>query len=351
MTKKTINLGVTAAATPAKKRNEWGTLYIPAAAVVLFFILHQVILLTKTEVSGFAVLSNMIPFIYLMGIPYLLHGLLKRSRLALITGLLLTLIFTVQAVHINLKQPSPEGTTLTIMTHNLQVDHSDKSIVEERILSQQPDIVFLQEVLWDYKLNRLEAFAEENGYYLAEKKNYSLVILSKTPLTFVPSQSTPQNHIGYLFVETIIDDQELLLVNVHNPIPWFDKTTLPLLGFSIWWYTDDFRNHRMDQLTEDLSQYPDKTIIFGGDFNMNAYTVDYRKLTAYQDAYKTGGTGFGFTWPNARSEILRIPLTTPLFRLDYIFTSKDIIIHRAEKLASTGSDHLPLLVNLSLPIN
>jgi endonuclease/exonuclease/phosphatase (EEP) superfamily protein YafD len=147
----------------------------------------------------------------------------------------------------------------------------------------------------------------------------------------------------------LINREKVLLVNVHNPIPHFEKKPLPTLGFSIWWYTDDFRNLRVEQLLDDLAQHPDETIIFAGDFNMNSYTVDYNKFSAYQDAFKAGGNGMGFTWPNARVAYLRIPLDIPLFRLDYIFTTTDVAILSAEKLSSTGSDHIPLFAILSLP--
>ena len=334
-----------------EKITTYPLVYLPTVLVFVFFILHQLFFILQIETGGLAIFSNLIPMIYLVGLPYLIIGIIKKSKVAFTAGFLLTLIFFVQGVSINLFVKNSDAPQIKVMTHNLQVNASDKSIVETLIRTHQPDIILLQEVSAEYYENELQQFAHENEYYLAEKLSYNLAVLSKTPLTIIPSQPSLDAGMGYLLMQTTTHGKEILLANIHNPVPWFDKRTIPIIGLPFWWYTDNFRSQRITEILTDLEQYQNSTIIFGGDFNMNAYTVDYRRLNAYQDTFKAGGSGLGFTWPKTTSTILNIPLKMPLYRLDYIFTTQDVEVVGAQKLSPTGSDHLPLMTTLSLPPN
>jgi endonuclease/exonuclease/phosphatase family metal-dependent hydrolase len=89
-------------------------------------------------------------------------------------------------------------------------------------------------------------------------------------------------------------------------------------------------------------------LITAGDFNLSDQDSSYRDLAArWHDAFRAGGFGLGTTYPVARA--LDLPsVFPPLVRLDYVWHSDDMLAVSASNGAYVGSDHLPLLVELSL---
>ena len=77
-----------------------------------------------------------------------------------------------------------------------------------------------------------------------------------------------------------------------------------------------------------------------GDWNMKPNTRKWQRASdKYRDVWLESGKGAGFTYPSRK----------PRIRLDYIFTTKEIKVAKAEVFDAIpiASDHLPLLTTLS----
>jgi endonuclease/exonuclease/phosphatase family metal-dependent hydrolase len=99
------------------------------------------------------------------------------------------------------------------------------------------------------------------------------------------------------------------------------------------------RRHQVEALLKHAGQSP-YPILLCGDFNEMPYSYNYRRLRShYQNAFEQAGHGFGFTlnqWPY-------------LLRIDHIFTSKQLEIHRFSVWRSMDlSDHFPVSVCIYL---
>ena len=58
------------------------------------------------------------------------------------------------------------------------------------------------------------------------------------------------------------------------------------------------------------------------------------------DAWDTGGRGFGFTWPNGM-------FPYPPIRLDHVFVSRDLGVRSARVGEGVGSDHRPVVADVA----
>jgi endonuclease/exonuclease/phosphatase family metal-dependent hydrolase len=86
----------------------------------------------------------------------------------------------------------------------------------------------------------------------------------------------------------------------------------------------------------------------GGDFNTTDQSEGYHLLAQHlKNAHWEAGWGFGFSFPANQPRFKRIPILTPVVRIDHIFYSSHFLAHSATTLSdSGGSDHLPVIAEL-----
>lgn len=89
-----------------------------------------------------------------------------------------------------------------------------------------------------------------------------------------------------------------------------------------------------------IGRFRDPTLV-GGDFNSTRDTALHTALRGLlADTWEQGGAGFGTT--------ARLFGWVPL-RVDYVYASRSLPVRRTQVLASTCSDHLPVLADMSIP--
>lgn len=95
----------------------------------------------------------------------------------------------------------------------------------------------------------------------------------------------------------------------------------------------------------DLTHSDENTILMG-DFNFTDQNEGYRSLVeaGLIDVHRAVGWGFGSTYPERRWSGEG---WLPLVRIDYIFASKNLCLHRTWVGSDGGSDHLPVLADLT----
>ena len=83
--------------------------------------------------------------------------------------------------------------------------------------------------------------------------------------------------------------------------------------------------------------------ILAGDFNMPVDSTIYRRYWAeFRNAFSDAGLGFGYTeWPQMRGRLFGV-------RIDHVLTGPGWRCRRCWVGPDVGSDHLPLLADLSL---
>jgi endonuclease/exonuclease/phosphatase (EEP) superfamily protein YafD len=64
-----------------------------------------------------------------------------------------------------------------------------------------------------------------------------------------------------------------------------------------------------------------------------------------RDSYQEVGWGFGHTYPTTPQSF---GISVPLLRIDYVFHSAELVALRARVGPDGGSDHLPVVADLSI---
>jgi vancomycin resistance protein VanJ len=188
-----------------------------------------------------------------------------------------------------------------------------------------------------------------NGPLLGEKA-VGMGILSKYPIIDVTNFKLDQDGIVFQQrAEVNLLGKSIAVYNIHTTFPWIRVERDPWLSRIPWPVYDD--KTRRKEIANLLLRLREEKIPFvlAGDFNLADFSEDYEELAAVLgDAYRSAGSGLGFTWPANRTPSVNIPIHRPLVRIDYIFYSNEWRAKYARTLDKTGSDHLPLFTSLDL---
>jgi len=193
---------------------------------------------------------------------------------------------------------------------------------------ERPDVVFLQEVTpaWVSGLQRIEP---DYPYRYLEPLagNFGIALYSRLPLVSTMHVASPP--LGHPTIVTVLEfDGELLtLVSSHPTIPV--RRALR-----------EARDEQLDSLAE-LANDLDGNVVLSGDFNATLWDQAYRQLE-----HRTGlrnvrrGVGLLPTWPTF--------LPIAMIPIDHVLVSERLQVVALYTGARIGSDHLPLVVTLSL---
>jgi endonuclease/exonuclease/phosphatase family metal-dependent hydrolase len=242
--------------------------------------------------------------------------------------------------------PQPSG-DLTVMTYNIHEainvnNQLDLHGILTTIHQAAPDILVLQEVdtgvIMSGGTDQARWLAQHLNMYLAPVTStnhiwQSDVILSKYPVLTYDSiiLQSPSEDDTLLRADIEITGQQVSVYAVHfsafssadrriqadEALPWILSTT----GLKIW----------------------------AGDFNVDAYTSDATDQSIYADIT----THFNDSFNVASSVVgnLTWPSTGPRERIDYIFVTPTITVLSHTVPSSLASDHLPVVVQLQLPLS
>jgi len=241
---------------------------------------------------------------------------------------------------------SQDGTTLRVMTCNIQKDEISLFGIESLIEEYDLDIVFLQE------FNSEGTIQWPAGWHAFSDRGQC--IGSRFPMTKkAVCQQDPTNdrsRTSGLLATLQLPNQTVNVASLHLLTPrWGLAEVLSQDGTQL-----DGRFERLKSETDMRSAESEWTRVacdrFGaldivaGDFNM---PVDSRILVrdwgSYRDAFASAGWGLGYTkYETFRGWNLRA-------RIDHILVKPDLVTKWCEVGRDVGSDHRPVIAEIELP--
>ncbi|WP_444996529.1 endonuclease/exonuclease/phosphatase family protein [Aliikangiella sp. IMCC44359] len=254
-----------------------------------------------------------------------------RKKLAMIALGLCVCINAYFIIGLYLPQSSTEthnSKTLKLMFLNLLSTNSDYSKLVELIKQESPDIFIAQEVndKWQEQLKQLT----ENYPYqfiIPRLDNFGIAILSKEPLT-----NTQQINWGNAGVPSLITHLHLN----KQPIKIVSSHLLPPGGKQYY----QLRNQQAEEMVKALLPI-NEPLILVGDLNMTMWSNNYHIFESNNAMYNAR-KGFGIlaTWPAIFSNF-GIPI-------DHILLSNHFSVTNIYTGPNVGSDHLPLIAEITL---
>jgi endonuclease/exonuclease/phosphatase (EEP) superfamily protein YafD len=311
------------------------------ASGIIFYLIARFII--KADWRWLLLLHNTLPYLFAPMLIALGIALLMRSQRLIGVYLLLSLINTLWIVPIllpALNPPIAKDSQLRLVSFNVFPENSELDRAVEWLLSQDADVIFLQEIPED--TNAFSPLADAYPYSASQDIQTGSAVFSRYPITSeetINLADTPQQRLVLQ-----VNEHEITIYNLHLYMPLNDNEDDMLLLR----YDETRRNTQIEQL---LSAAAEETgfILLLGDFNMSEFSPIYAQINAqFHDAYRVVSGGIGATWPAGASEELDDYLP-PLIRLDYLWYSDGLEAYSASVGTSLGSDHLPFIMEVGFP--
>jgi len=227
--------------------------------------------------------------------------------------------------------PKPDAAgseELKLLHANVLSSNTQHQRLVDLVAAEDPDMIFLQEIT-DHWLLGLEPLVQDYPFTYASARsgNFGIAVYSRIPFDSVSHVDSPPFGYPTITATARIGERDVTLISSHPTIP---------LGKQM--YTA--RNQQTSSLL-DLLQAADRPVVLLGDLNATVWDMHLRKLT-HSAGLANARQGFGVlpTWPTFMP-IAMIPI-------DHVLVSEGISVTSMKTAKSIGSDHLPLIVTLSL---
>jgi endonuclease/exonuclease/phosphatase (EEP) superfamily protein YafD len=168
-------------------------------------------------------------------------------------------------------------------------------------------------------------------------------VLSRFPILANEPFRLSQHGCFCQHLELALPERRLHFFNIHLKAPSIRLRPLR--------YDDSQRETEAAALAQRLAAHRDSVVV-AGDFNMTERSGAYRRLSKLlRDSFREAGSGTGWTFPKpVRVGPVLVPVWPvpfPIFRLDYVFHSRDIEARRVHCGDGDGSDHRPVIATLA----
>lgn len=282
---------------------------------------------------------------YWIGVTILcLPLLLLRQRQALGVGLFCWVLLSAHLLTWYLPAPQVQAAGpghFRLLSANLNVRNRNYDTVLALLRKEKPDVAILMEVGQDW-ISQLQQAKDILPYQFGQGSEYHLgiTLLSQVPLqnpaivSFAPD-STPS-----IVSRLTIRNQPLTLIATH-PVP----PIRPALFHS--------RNRQFAAIATYLEKLPqpETAIVLAGDLNISPWSPYYRRLVSKTGLVNTRqGSGLLPSWPvaNTFSRLPNFLLPWLAIPIDHCLISPPLKVAQMRTGPNVGSDHLPLIVDLTL---
>jgi len=224
------------------------------------------------------------------------------------------------------REPGAAQSTIELFAVNVEWRNRSSERLLEMIRDESPDVVLVVEYTDEWG-TRLEPIFADYPYrvLLPDDRAFGIALLSRLPLRDVNPFRLEST--AAIDAKLVAQGSELRLIGLHLRPPTDPRSAAE-------------RARQLDALAE-LVNGIDGPLAVAGDFNLTPYSpyfTELRAATGLKDS--RAGFGPGFTWPSFLP-LLGIPI-------DHCLVSPGVSVVAFRRLPAFGSDHYPIVVELSM---
>lgn len=231
-------------------------------------------------------------------------------------------------VHSKSKTKRHQAQTLKLFHSNVLSSNKDYQQVVENILTENPDIIGLQEVDNSW-INHLMVIREHYPFAVEVPRpdNFGIALYSKFPITNSDVQSLGSLGLPSIEAQVVVNNEPIYLLLTH-PLPPVSQQHY------------DARNAQLKDVAKRIKEIDGAKIVLG-DLNTTVWTSAYKTLEA-DTGLRNASKGFGiqFTWPTNI-----VPL---MISIDHCLVTDNFAVIDVSSKKLSGSDHASLVVELEL---
>jgi endonuclease/exonuclease/phosphatase (EEP) superfamily protein YafD len=222
-----------------------------------------------------------------------------------------------------------EGVRVRLFHANVLYNNRNYKALLEAVDQSNADIVLLQEVTGEWS-EHIKDLSTKFPYFAVEPRQggAGIAMFSRYPIDDLERLKLDETSHLALLARVKVNERTLAVLSMHP--------TTPITSLK-------FKN-RNQQFSEaaDLLKKIDGPKVLIGDLNITMWSPYFRQLVE-TSGLRDSRQGFGLnaSWPVPLPSFLRLPI-------DHCLVSKDIQVDQFQLGARTGSDHLPIIVDLIL---
>lgn len=219
------------------------------------------------------------------------------------------------------------GTLLRVMTANVLTSNRDYARFLDCVERENPAVIALTEIdqAW---VDALLPLRDEypHRYFVPREDNFGVGILSRVPLKDTETESLAG--VPSIKTRLVLPERSIGIQVVHTFPPSNSEAAAT-------------RNRQFQMIADSLKD-TDGAFILAGDFNTTMWSPHFRNFLAVSGLRNPRhGLGLLGTWPTDLD-----PLLLPIDHCLYTYPLTTWRVHTGQAF---GSDHLPLIVDFSLP--
>ena len=226
------------------------------------------------------------------------------------------------------KDSVPNGLPLKLIHVNVHSSNTEYQRLTDFIREENPDLFFLQEVNADWVAGTAGLLADYPYAYTEPRSgNFGIAAYSKLPFDSIAHVDSPPLDYPTIVATTTFNNRQVTIISSHPTIP---------VGRSLY----EARNIQLESIAE-LVKNSGGDVVLMGDFNASVWDAHFKDLSERTNL-RNARTGFGIlpSWPTF--------LPFAMIPIDHMLVSTGIDVLDAHTGDRIGSDHLPLVVTLSL---
>lgn len=279
------------------------------------------------------------PYVGAAGVFLTLAALVTRRMKAIVIALASLAIAAIPAFDVPTARNSAAGSGIKVLTANLFVDNAENPAVFIDLLRREkPDIVVLQETTaaWERALSASKLYPYESSTDSRERDG--LKVFSMLPIR-------AETELKRAFTEEKAYKQPLRLELDLNGRPLFLYAVHPETPRRLWQWRDRnaYLSAAADAVKGDLEKAP---IIVAGDWNTPSWSPFFRGFLKQAGLTSTAG---GWLQPVTRFSMKFDAIAYIGASIDHIAVSPDISLRARRVDPAFGSNHLPVVAELTLP--
>ncbi|MGJ3246601.1 MAG: endonuclease/exonuclease/phosphatase family protein [Elainellaceae cyanobacterium] len=233
------------------------------------------------------------------------------------------------------------GYALRVLSVNVNAQNHHYQETLQLVQAEQPDIAIFIEVD-DAWVQQLQSLGDLLPYAAQQPNSYDqgVTVYSRTPLSNTSVESWGTDRGSGVITTVAIANQSVRLIVVHPPPP-IRSSLLHI------------RNRQLDGIRKYLLTGSPPFIV-AGDFNITMWSPFYRRLIQTMPLKNTRrGIGLLPTWPIDAAFPQTGTLIYPFVQIpiDHCLVSPTIQVKAMRTGHPVGSDHLPIIVDLLVPLS